>query len=343
MNRTQPTRLATTLILAGLLLAVSVSTTGAQGGLFGIGGKTLGGRFVWSDEVVLHDWRVQKHAVMGHYRLIDPKDRRVTFGSFDHCLTRLAEIKREQELPPMATEIVVVLHGLGASRQMMDGLSDHLADQGGLSVVNVGYPSTLAEIGEHAKSLASVLQHLEGVETVSFVAHSMGNLVIRHCLSDLAALPEAEQPKLKYKYFVMLAPPNHGAAMADSWADNEVAKIFAGKPLKQLAPGHGWEELEPHLATPDFEFGILAGGSGDSDGYLAAIPGDDDMLLSLETTKLAGASDFAQVNGIHQLLPRYKQVREYTLRFLQKGYFISAQMKQPVVLAADLPVDGAQH
>ena len=37
------------------------------------GAPTLGGGFVWSDEVIYDDWRIQKHAVIGHYRLIDPQ------------------------------------------------------------------------------------------------------------------------------------------------------------------------------------------------------------------------------------------------------------------------------
>jgi len=318
-----------------LLLLLGHSTASAEpNGLFGIGEKTLGGRFVWSDEVVSHEWRVQKHAVVGHYRLIDPSDKRYTFGSLDHCLTSLAEVKREEQLPPMPKEVVVVLHGLGASRQMMNGLCYHLEDEGDFSVVNVGYASTLAKISDHAASLGSVIKylHADGVETISFVAHSMGNIVIRHMLHDLEELPETERPKVNFKRFVMISAPNHGASMADSWVNNKLAQLAAGKPLEELAPGRGWQELEQHLATPDFEFGILAGGRGDDEGFLHAIPGDDDGLLTIKTNQLAGASDFAQVlKGVHQLMPQYKQVREYTLRYLQKGYFISARAKQPIL------------
>jgi hypothetical protein len=199
-------------------------------------------------------------------------------------------------------------------------------------VVNLGYPSTMGEIGTHANSLTSVLKHLEGVETVSFVAHSLGNIVIRHSLGDLKSLPEAERPKFTFYRMVMIAPPNHGASAADIFADNKLIQMFAGEPLQQLAPGKGWQSLEQRLATPDFEFGILAGGQGDGEGYLDKIPGDDDMLLSVDTTKLAGASDFALVKGIHQTLPKNDQVQEYTLRFLQKGYFISRRAKQPLAV-----------
>ena len=61
--------------------------------------------------------------------------------------------------------------------------------KGNFHVINFGYPSTVGDIGEHAKSLTSVLRHLDGVEKIDFVAHSMGNIVIRMALADLASLP----------------------------------------------------------------------------------------------------------------------------------------------------------
>ncbi|MGI9428243.1 MAG: hypothetical protein ACR2NM_06265, partial [Bythopirellula sp.] len=88
--------------------------------------------------------------------------------------------------------------------------------------------------------------------------------------------------------------------------------------------------LEQRLATPNFEFGIIVGGQGDDEGYLPNIPGDDDMLLSVETSKLAGASDFAQVKGVHQTLPKNEQVQSYTLRFLEHGAFMPSGRRNPL-------------
>jgi len=301
----------------------------------GIGARTLGGRFTWSDEVVYQGWRIQKSAVIGHCRILDPKDRRYTIGTFEHCLEELEKVKVEKQLPPLPKEVVIVVHGLGASRQWMDSLSEYLEDEGGMTVVNVGYPSTMKEIGEHAASLTNVIKNLDGVETISFVAHSMGNIVIRHSLNDLAMMPASEQPQITYKRFVMIAPPNHGASAADKFADSKIAQALGGEAIMQLATEKGWQTLEQRLATPNFEFGIIVGGRGDDEGYLAAIPGDDDMLLSVATSKLAGATDFAQVKGIHQTLPKNEQVQEYTLRFLQRGYLVSPRAKRPILAAAN--------
>ena len=54
------------------------------------------------------------------------------------------------------------------------------------------------------------------------------------------------------------------------------------------------------------------------------------MLLSVETCKLAGASDFAQVKGVHQTLPKNEQVQSYTLRFLENGAFMPSRRRYPL-------------
>lgn len=326
------------LVAFAALAAVSVMAPRLQaeqgGGLFSTGVPTLGGRFVWSDEVVDRGWRIQKHAVIGHYRLLDESDRRQAFGSFDTCLAKLNEVKKAENFPPNPKEVTIVLHGLGAGRQFMEGLSDYLEENGNLATINVGYPSTMEDIDAYAASLDSVIRHLDGVERVNFVAHSMGNIVIRRYLNNLSRLDPAMRPPVTFGRMVMISPPNHGAELADQWADNKLVEMAAGKPLEQLAPSKGWPELEKQLSTPNFEFGVIVGGRGDGEGYLDAIPGDDDGLLSVDTSKLAGASDFIQTKGIHQLMPQYKEVRAATLSFLKNGYFTSASSKQPIVARA---------
>lgn len=338
-----PQRWLALFVLESLFVLALVSMAQAQDGrLFGLGSRTLGGRFTWSDEVVYQDYRIQRSAVVGHYRLLDPEDRRVSFGTLENCLAALEDVKVIKQLPPLPKEVVIVLHGLGASRQWMNELADYLEKEGNLKVVNVGYPSTMGNISEHAQTLVSVIRHLEGVETVNFVAHSMGNIVIRHALTDLAALPASEQPQIAYRRFVMIAPPNHGAVVADKVDEHRMlarmADTFGGEVVDQLAPGRGWKTLEQYLTTPDFEFGIIAGGSGDDEGYLPHIPGDDDMLLSVATTKLAGASDFIQVKGIHQTLPKNDQVQQYALRYLLTGAFLPSGNKHPIVATDEPPV-----
>jgi len=113
---------------------------------------TLGGKQFWADELFFHQWRIQRNVYTGHYRLLDADDYRHAWGSYDHCLAVLEEIKVRRKLPPMRGKAVIVLHGLAHSREGMAGLAQFLQEQGGYQVFNVGYPSTRLEIGEHAQA-----------------------------------------------------------------------------------------------------------------------------------------------------------------------------------------------
>src|SRR5262245_22569760 len=94
------------------------------------------GGFSFSDEVIYDNWRVQKNEVGGWYRLVDPEDNRVTRGSFETCMAALDKAKVDNKLPPLPQDVVIVLHGLGAPRSFMNGISDYLAKQGGYYVIN---------------------------------------------------------------------------------------------------------------------------------------------------------------------------------------------------------------
>jgi len=323
------------LAMSVLVLGCMASPPDARAEHF-VGIPTLGGAWVWSDEVVYSDWRIQKNALTGHCRLLNPHNFRYESGSFDACVAALGKEKVYKKIPSPPKHVVIVLHGLGANRAVMSGLCDYLRKEGKLYVVNVTYPSTMLSIEDYARSLACVIRHLDGVESISFVAHSMGNIVVRKYLKDMEALDPALRPAVKYERMVMIAPPNHGAELADTLTSNSVerglAELLVGEPAKQLAPKQGWPALEPHLATPNFPFGVIAGGKGDGKGFLDAVPGDDDGLLSTESAKLVGAADFVQVtSGIHQLMPQYKVTRAATLTFLQHGRFMATEEARPIV------------
>ena len=223
------------------------------------------------------------------------------------------------EIPPLPAHVVITIHGLGATRNMMRGMGDVLREQGGFSVINFGYASMHGTVQDQAVALESVIRNLHGVQEVSFVCHSMGNLIVRHLLYRFQL--QANPPPVAFRRMVMISPPNHGAEIADRLGQGPILQLAAGQIIDQFAPNQGWPELERQLATPWFEFGIIAGGKGNDRGYLPGVPGDDDGLLSLQTHMLNGASDFIQTGGIHQLMPRFKSVQDASLMFLLDGHF----------------------
>jgi hypothetical protein len=84
------------------------------------------------------------------------------------------------------------------------------------------------------------------------------------------------------------------------------------------------------LTIPSCEFGILAGGRGDDIGRNPLLDGDDDFVVSVAETRLAGARDFMVVPALHTVIMDHPAVQEYTVRFLQQGFFQSAERRCPI-------------
>jgi hypothetical protein len=88
------------------------------------------------------------------------------------------------------------------------------------------------------------------------------------------------------------------------------------------------------LATPTFPFGILAGGKGNERGVNPLLKGDDDLIVTVAETRLAGACDFRLVPCWHGDLVRDEDVRRCARSFLEHGYFSSEAERQPIAPAA---------
>jgi pimeloyl-ACP methyl ester carboxylesterase len=289
---------------------------------------TLGGRQFWADELFFRDWHIQRNSFTGHYRLLDGSNLRHGWGTFAECQAKLEQIKQRRRLPPMRGPGVVVLHGLFRSGASMSNMARALRQQGGYSVFNVNYPTTRGTLTDHAGGLAKVMRSLEGIEPIHFVGHSLGNLVVRQYLADHTRPELGIRPDARIGRMVMLGPPNQGAQLAEVFAENRLFNFVAGASASQLA--REWDSLAAQLATPAFPFGILAGGRGTSKGYNPFLREDNDMVVSVETTKLAGAADFAVLPVLHTLMMDDAKVQEYTLRFLERGYFVSDEQRHPL-------------
>ena len=289
---------------------------------------TFGGTQFWTDEHFFHEWRIQRHSGTGECRLLDANAWQHASGTFEECLARLDEIRRERNLPPMQGRAVVLLHGLAAPRWSMHLLGEHLRANGGYGIFNVEYASTRRTIDDHAESLARVLESLEGIEQIHLVGHSMGNVIIRRYLAGPGDDSDLWRPDPRIQRIVMIAPPNHGALAAERLAEVGLFKTVFGRPGQQL--GVEWDNLEKRLAVPAVEFGIIAGGTGLAGGFSPLQPGDDDGRITVATTRLAGAADFIRVPAIHELIANDPRVFKYTLQFLEAGHFVSADQREPI-------------
>jgi len=286
---------------------------------------TFGGKQFWTDELIFHQWRIQRNVLTNACRLLDDEDYRRAGGSFEECQQELERLKRELNMPPLRPRVVLVLHGLLRSRDAMQPLCEYLEEQSELEVLAFSYASSRQEISVHALALARVISNLgDDVKEINFVAHSMGNLVIRRYLGGTCAVvPKSRRLPTQT---VMLAPPNNGSKLAERFQANNIFRTLWGTSGIEIAE---IQKLEKDLATPP-SFGIIAGGRGTENGNNPLIPGDDDFVVSVEETRLPGARDFLVLPVLHGSIMEDQRVQECTLRFLQGGYFVSDEQRQPI-------------
>lgn len=282
---------------------------------------TLGGRVFWGDVLHFRGFRIQQNVISKHYRLLDAADRRFASGTYEECVAKLDEIKQERQLKPLDGKVVILVHGMGRSSKSWPKMSKALEAEG-YQVVPFDYPSTRCAITDSAEYLAQVIRNLDGVDEINFVCHSMGGLVVRAYT--------ANHSDDRIKRMVMLAVPNLGAEMAD---------IVAKWPVYQWVCGPGGCELvtDPQgliasLPTPGFDFAVIAAGKGNESGYNPLIAGDDDGTVTVASTRLPGASDFLQVNGLlHSFLMFDNRVIDATVRFFDEGRLRAEGDREPIL------------
>ena len=274
---------------------------------------TMGGKALWSDRHLhISGRRVQENVLTRRCRLLDSKDNLLFWGTFDECLQTLRNETKPEEAPKQPVHLVLCLHGIFRSRHSLTPMAKHLTAAGYVAH-GINYPSTFRSIQEHAGQVTEILNQLEGVDSISFVAHSMGGLIARAVLSDPTA---PWRSRLRAETLVMIASPNQGAHLARELSKTWAFRLVAGPSGLQLTPE--WVE---NLAKPNIPFGIIAGGKGDGRGYNPFLSGDDDLTVSVESTHLDGAADFLLVPAIHSFIMRHPAVLEATQLFLSTHRF----------------------
>jgi pimeloyl-ACP methyl ester carboxylesterase len=270
---------------------------------------TLGGKQLWSD-VFAHDgYCIQRNVFGAHHRLLGPGDRRLAWGSYEEC--HRAYLATDREPWADGTHVVFLLHGYLRAKDAFKPMTRALADAG-YAAVPINYPSMWRSLEDHARQLSQVLNRLEGPFTVSFVAHSMGGLIARQVLAQGGPW----QQRVTVNRLVMLGVPNQGADLADRLSAWWLYRTLGGPASTQLTTSH-----VPSIPVPTCPFGSIAGMRGNGNGWNPLIPGEDDGVVTLASTRLPGAEDTLDLACIHALLMRHPRVIDATLSYLRTGRF----------------------
>jgi hypothetical protein len=281
--------------------------------------RSVTGFQAWGDVAWLRGYRLQRHAIEGTHRVIDPERAILVQGDRSGCEAFLEEIRVTKRLEPMRGEVVLLLHGIVRTGRSMRRLESGLVEKGH-TVCSLDYPGTWVGIPECADYLREVVASMPEVERFHFATHSMGGLVVRSYLSS------GVEPR--HGRLVMLGTPNKGAELATMLRSFPPFRWTLGPAGQQLAHAPG--AFVHTLPVPEVEFGIIAGARGSSLGFNPFLDGDDDGTVSVASSRLEGAADFTTVMSMHALLPGVPESIAAVDRFVRTGAFRETGERQPI-------------
>jgi pimeloyl-ACP methyl ester carboxylesterase len=300
-----------------ILCAIAGNAVAAEPGAWpNIPFPTLGGKQFWTDRYLNSGWRIQENALTGHARLLDPGNVRRCWGTYEACRAVFERIRADRRIEPYNGHLVILVHGLGRSRASLGGLERALK-AAGYQVAAISYASTRRSVARNADDLNELIESLEGVDRISFVTHSLGGLVVR----DLLARAESPwRKRIEVNALVMTAPPSRGSRMAD---------VLQYVPPVNLILWRGLFDSRTSavaaLPAPDVPFAIIAAGRGGM-GWNPILKGDDDLIVSVEETRLDGAADWMRVDGIHAFVMNYPDSIAATVDFIENRHFGDPEM-----------------
>lgn len=217
-----------------------------------------------------------------------------------------------ESLPQETRPPVIILHGLAAFPLFMAYWA-HRVRKSGRTVHNLGYNSYHTTIPDIAARLSKRINAL-GCESVDFITHSMGGIVLRWMHSH--------HPLPRINRAVLTGPPNRGAMLADLLSTEKTLQIgprVLGECVRQLRRGDlGLANRAGNL--DGVEFAVIAGGTGKPNkGFNPWIKGDNDLQVAVDETLLPGMKDFVLVRQLHSSMLLRRQVVDYAINFLDTG------------------------
>ena len=213
-----------------------------------------------------------------------------------------------------SNEHIVLLHGLARTSRSMRSLQRFLEAQH-YHVHNLDYPSRHHKIEDlFAQHLAPQIEKLQKKfpkQTIHFVTHSMGGILVR------AYLAKHVMPNLGR--VVMLSPPNQGTEIVDRLRHLPGFSLINGPASLEL----GTDPMAvPQKLTPvNFALGVITGNKSLNFLFSRILTGANDGIVSEAHAKVQGMHDFLVVPHSHTFIMNAKMVHEQTLHFLRQGKF----------------------
>lgn len=213
------------------------------------------------------------------------------------------------------SQYVYLVHGYGSMTLAMWSMERYL-QRDGFDVTNWGYASLHTDLRQAGRELLMHVRSRNDIDTINFVTHSMGGLVVRSMLGE--AMRDSTFPPLGR--IVMLSPPNQGTWWSDVFGQSNILKWILGPNL-----GHMQTDTSALVHTlplpPPGSVGIIAGARFDEQGYNRFITGDNDGFMTPDQMRLGIGEEFIVIPELHFFMPQNRKSKAYTRHFLRTGAF----------------------
>ena len=215
-----------------------------------------------------------------------------------------------QQIASSNSDMVVLVHGLGRGKSIMYPLRAQL-EQAGFLTALIDYRSINRS---PEQILTDVMKQIDTIriapnQIIHFVGHSLGGLIIRAYLDSNHGNNLGK--------VILIGSPNKGTPFVDHFRDAWWLKLVG-----QAAMSLGTDSLSfpRKLRAPYYPVGVIAGISSafNNDDF---IPGEDDGMVPVESTKIEGMTDFILLKVSHSALPKNEEVMRQTIAFLKNGKF----------------------
>ncbi len=214
---------------------------------------TNGGGHFWEDVFFYQKWRIQRNSITKKCRLLDNWDICRFEGSFEECRKAFIKYIEAFELPRQKGHMVVMLPGLGESKNIFKPLWREVLKHGFMAAA-VNYPSTQKELDGHVRQMEFFMDHLEDVDMVSFVTNGVGSVVLKR----LMMLDSAWKKKIKIGRIVEVNPRNHGSKLLKKLSKNKLLAFILGPMAAEMSADR--IEKIPSI-SPQIETGLIYGES----------------------------------------------------------------------------------
>lgn len=209
---------------------------------------------------------------------------------------------------------VILVHGLRANSKTFLKMEKALLAEG-YNICRVDYPSTEYTIEALADTVlieAVHRCHQAGSDSLYFVGHSMGGILIRYFLQENEVSPLGK--------VVFISAPNHGTELVNKLEWSTLFQKFNGPGGMQL--GAAEDDFIQSLELPDYNFAVIMSERSINPVESMLISGKDDGRVPIESARLEGMQDFVLVKTNHHFSMKNDATIKQVISYLKTGQFV---------------------